>query len=93
MAHAPHNARVSVRHGTPVHAITESACEWQPDLIVMARPRQRPLDVILGTAAERVIRATGRPVLLVNATAAATDGILAWRDERLRNVSGGQNCK
>jgi nucleotide-binding universal stress UspA family protein len=93
MAHAPHNARVSVRHGTPVQAITEAACEWQPDLIVMARPRQRPLDLILGTAAERVIRATGRPVLIVNATAAVTTGTLAWRDERLRIVSGGKNCK
>lgn len=86
MAHAPHNARVSVRYGTPVQAITECACEWQPELIVMARPRQRPLDLIFGTAAERVIRATGRPVLIVNATAAVTTGILPWRDERLRNV-------
>jgi len=32
----------------------------------MARPRQRTLDVVLGTTAERVIRATRRPVLIVS---------------------------
>lgn len=69
MAHAPHDASVSVRHGTPVQAITETAGEWEPDLIVMARPPQRNMDLVLGTTAERVIRATHCPVLVVNGTA------------------------
>ena len=68
LAHAPYEAKVSVRHGTPIQAITEAASEWQPDLIAMARPRQRTLDLVLGTTVERVIRATQRAVLVVNAT-------------------------
>jgi nucleotide-binding universal stress UspA family protein len=67
MAHAPQCANVSVRHGTPVQVITQAAGEWQPDLIVMACPRLRTFDLILGTTAERVIRATQRPLLIVNA--------------------------
>jgi len=68
MSHAPQGAKVSVRNGTLIQAIKDAACEWEPDLIVMARPRQRALDLILGTTAERVIRATRRPVLIVSAT-------------------------
>jgi nucleotide-binding universal stress UspA family protein len=60
---------VSVRHGTPLQAITELAGEWEPDLIVMARPLQRTMDLVLGTTAERVIRATHRPVLVVTGMA------------------------
>jgi len=69
MTHAPGNARVSVRQGSAMHAITDAAKNWEPDLIVMARPLQRTLDLVLGTTAERVIRATHRPVLVVNAAA------------------------
>lgn len=69
MAHARADARVSVRHGTPIQAITEAANEWQPDLIVMARPRQHTVDLVLGTTAERVIRATHCPVLVVSGKA------------------------
>lgn len=66
LAHAPRGAKVSVRNGTLIQAITDAASEWEADLIVMARPRPRALDVILGTMAERVIRATRRPVLIVS---------------------------
>lgn len=69
MTHAPRNARVSVRQGSVMNAITEAAREWEPDLIVMARPSQRTMDLVLGTTAERVIRATHRPVLVVNGNA------------------------
>lgn len=69
MTHSRSDARVSVRHGTPIQAIIEAANEWQPDLIVMARPRQHTVDLVLGTTAERVIRATHCPVLVVSGRA------------------------
>ncbi|HEY0939704.1 MAG TPA: universal stress protein [Steroidobacter sp.] len=67
--HTQQGARVSVRHGTPIQAIIEAAGEWQPDLIVMARPRRHTVDLVLGTTAERVIRATHCPVLVVSGKA------------------------
>lgn len=66
MEHAPDSARVSVRVGTPIQAIVGAAAEWTPDLIVMARPHRRPMDFAIGTTAERVIRATRSPVLIVS---------------------------
>jgi nucleotide-binding universal stress UspA family protein len=69
LADLSQEARTSVRHATAVQAIIGAASDWQPDLIVMARPKLRARDLVLGTTAERVIRATRRPVLLVNATA------------------------
>lgn len=70
MKHAPENASVNVRIGKPLAAITEAARDWKPDLIVMAAPRRSRLDYLLGTTAERVIRATQRPVLIVSQPAA-----------------------
>ena len=65
MRHAPQDAEVTVRLGKPLQAIAEAAREWNPDLIVMAAPKRRRLDLLIGTTAERVIRATQRPVLIV----------------------------
>jgi nucleotide-binding universal stress UspA family protein len=70
MLHAAANPQVAVRLGKPVKAIVDAAREWNPDLIVMAAPRRRRIDALIGTTAERVIRATRRPLLLVSA---ATD--------------------
>lgn len=96
MDRAPHGARVSLRYGTPIQAITAAANDWKPDLIVLARPQPRPLDLILGTTAERIMRATERPVLIVDETleseyqdpasdpgSANISSLLAWRDARL----------
>lgn len=57
---------VCVLSEPPLQAIQQVAKVWAADLIVMARPRERALDVLLGSTAERVIRATNRPVLVVN---------------------------
>jgi nucleotide-binding universal stress UspA family protein len=65
MKHAPQNAKISVRVGTPLQTISDVAREWEPDLIVMASPHRRRLDALVGTTAERVIRATHRSVLVV----------------------------
>ena len=69
MKHAPERATVAVRLGKWLRVITEVAREWEPDLIVMATPRRRRVEFLLGTAAERMIRATRRPVLVVSAAA------------------------
>lgn len=59
-------ADVSVSVGSPIQAIVTTANDWKPDMIVMARPRHHRLDAVIGTTAERVIRATHRSVLLVS---------------------------
>lgn len=69
MAHAPQDAEPLVRLGKPLSVITEVARESAPRLIVMAAARRRRLDAVLGTTAERVIRATQRPVLVVSGPA------------------------
>lgn len=66
MRHAPSDAHTAVRIGQPVEAIAAAAEEWSPDLIVMAAPTQRRFDALIGTTAERVIRATQRPLLIVS---------------------------
>lgn len=68
MRHAPQDAQVAVRLGKPLQVIATVAREWNPDLIVMALPQRRRLDAVIGTTAERVIRATHRPVLVVSGT-------------------------
>ena len=79
MKHAPKDAEISVRLGKPVQVIAAASAEWNPDLVVMAAPRKRRLDVVVGTTAERVIRATHRPVLIVSgaATGAYENVVLA----------------
>jgi universal stress protein E len=79
MKHAPQDAQVAVRLGKPLSVIAATAREWNPDLIVMALPQRRRMDAVIGTTAERVIRATHRPVLVVNgaATVAYDNVVLA----------------
>lgn len=69
MEHAPQDATASVRLGKPLQVIAAAADEWNPDLIVMAAPRRRRMDRLIGTTAERVIHATQRPVLIVSGAA------------------------
>ncbi len=72
MNHAPQDAHVAVRLGKPLQVIAAVAREWNPDLIVMALPQRSRLDAVIGTTAERVIRATHRPVLVVSGAATTT---------------------
>lgn len=65
MQHAPESVTSEVQLGNPVDVVIAAAREYQPDLIVIARPKRRSLDAMLGTTAERIIRATGCSVLLV----------------------------
>lgn len=69
MEHAPQDATVAVRLGKPLQVIAAAAGEWNPDLIIMAAPRRRRMDRLIGTTAERVIHATHRPVLIVSGEA------------------------
>jgi nucleotide-binding universal stress UspA family protein len=69
MSHAPENATVSVHLGKPLQALASAAARHDPDLIVMAAPRRRRTDAIVGTTAERVIRGTHHSVLLVDGPA------------------------
>lgn len=69
MLHAPQDAEVSVRLGKPLPVIAAAAAEWNPELIVMAAPRRRRLDFVIGTTAERVLRATRRCALIVSGAA------------------------
>ncbi|HWK73951.1 MAG TPA: universal stress protein [Povalibacter sp.] len=81
MKHAPQDAQVAVRLGKPLQVIAAAAREWNPDLIVMALPQRRRLDAVIGTTAERVIRATHRPVLVVSGAAAmAYDSVVLATD-------------
>jgi nucleotide-binding universal stress UspA family protein len=57
---------VSVKVGSTIHAIAAAADEWQPDLIVMGRPRRQRFELLIGTTAERIIRATHCPLLIAN---------------------------
>jgi nucleotide-binding universal stress UspA family protein len=56
---------IDVRVGKPLEAISAVARDINADLIVIAAPQARRLDSIVGTSAERLIRATQRPVLVV----------------------------
>lgn len=64
MSHAPENSTIAVRPGKPLEVITVAAREHDPDVIVMAPPKRRRIDVITGTTTERVIRGTQHSVLL-----------------------------
>lgn len=66
MRESPFGADVCVRIGTPLQVIAAVANESEVDIIVMAAPQRRRVDYWLGTTAERVIRATRRPVLIVS---------------------------
>lgn len=57
---------VVVRRGNVLEIITTSAREWDADLIVVAAPKSRRLDSIVGTTAERLVRTARLPVLVVH---------------------------
>lgn len=58
---------IVAREGDPFQIIAEEADAVDADLIVMGSHRKRLLkDVFTGTTIERVMRSTGRPVLMVN---------------------------
>jgi len=60
----PVQIRVGV--GDPVEALLAIADEVKPDLLVLGMHRPRPVwDMFGGTTVERIVRATGYPVLLV----------------------------
>jgi nucleotide-binding universal stress UspA family protein len=56
---------VVVRRGSVRDVIARTAHEWDADLIVVAAPKSRRLDSIVGTTAERLVRTAKRPVLVV----------------------------
>ena len=56
---------VVVRRGRVRDVIAGTAQEWDADLIVVAAPKSRRLDSIVGTTAERLVRTAKRPVLVV----------------------------
>jgi universal stress protein E len=57
---------VAVRAGGPLDVIAKVATEANADLVVLAAPQPRRFDSIVGTTAERLLRAIGRPVLVVH---------------------------
>src|SRR5690606_17297047 len=61
---APADSTALIQMGKPIDGVIAAAREFKPDLIVMAQPKRRRLDAMIGTTAERVIRATGCSVLL-----------------------------
>jgi universal stress protein E len=69
MKHSPDDATVAIHPGRPLAGVIDAAREFKPDLIVMAQPKRRRLDALIGTTAERVIRATECSVLLTSGDA------------------------
>ncbi len=57
---------IAVRPGGPLDVIAKVASEANADLVVLAAPQRRRMDSIVGTTAERLLRAIGRPVLVVH---------------------------
>jgi nucleotide-binding universal stress UspA family protein len=57
---------IVVRVGHYRDAISQSARDWDADLIILGSYRRRFGDSLVGTTAERVIRTANRPVLVVN---------------------------
>ncbi|HEU4652382.1 MAG TPA: universal stress protein [Steroidobacteraceae bacterium] len=62
---------ILVRSGDALDVISQAATEWNADLVVLAAPEPRRLDGITGTTAERIVRSTKRPVLVVHGSAQA----------------------
>lgn len=56
---------VVVGRGSARDLIARTAHEWDADLIVVAAPKSRRLESIVGTTAERLVRSAKRPVLVV----------------------------
>jgi nucleotide-binding universal stress UspA family protein len=60
------SAEIEVRAGKPCQTIARVIKEWDADLVVLGAYRKHSGDQFFGTAAERVIRAAKRTVLIVN---------------------------
>jgi universal stress protein E len=56
---------IAVRAGEPVDVIATLVREQDANLLVLAAPRPRRFDAVIGTTAERLLRATERPLLAV----------------------------
>jgi universal stress protein E len=57
---------IAVRGGVPLDVIAQVVSETNADLVVLAAPQRRRRDSIIGTTAERLLRAIERPVLVVH---------------------------
>lgn len=63
----PRSVKVLVRTGDPFRTVCNAADEMDADLIVMGAHRRDLLkDTFVGTTAERIMRLSRRPVLMVN---------------------------
>lgn len=60
---------IHIRRGSLFEVIASTAAARSADLIVIAAPKARRLESIVGTTAERLVRTAGRPVLVVRADA------------------------
>ncbi|WP_172329334.1 universal stress protein [Mangrovicoccus sp. HB161399] len=68
----PCRTELRVERGAPAGTLLAAIAETGPDLVVLGTHRPRPVwDMVSGTTAERIVRATGRPVLLVSRPAGA----------------------
>ena len=56
---------IAVHRGNVRDVIVSAASELNVDLVVIAAPKSRRFDPIVGTTAERLVRAAKRPVLVV----------------------------
>jgi nucleotide-binding universal stress UspA family protein len=81
-------AQTSVRAGRPLEVISDVAIKWDPDLIVLGAYRRRPGDSFRGTFAERVVRQTERPVLVVNRESAGPYERVLLTSDRSRMSAG-----
>ena len=70
-----------VREGAPFATVTDTASEVGADLIAVGTPRRQLLqDVFIGTTAERIMRQSAVPVLMVSKEPAAYRHMLAAVD-------------
>ena len=56
--------KVLVRVGDARDVIAKTASEFDVDVVVVAAPKSRRLESVVGTTAERLVRGTKRPVLI-----------------------------
>jgi universal stress protein E len=66
MAPVPERATIEIHLGKPLKVIAELAKQCSVDMIVLAAPTPRRFEKLVGTKAERIIRAAPCPVLFVS---------------------------
>jgi universal stress protein E len=66
MKHDPDAAKVEIHLGKPAKLIPEIAREYGADLAVLAMPSTRSASALVGSSAERILRAIDCPVLFVS---------------------------